>query len=155
MVAQGRIAHFNAARLLHPPGDVRVAEFVDNTLKVNAIAERSEGFVWRLADEASLVARDGYKGTDGDPCIAYSLSVWETIGDFERFVHKTVHGVFLRRRAEWFAPWVGPNYVIWDYTGTPPVATDEGWTRLKHLAEHGPSTDAYDFSFLKAQVSRA
>jgi hypothetical protein len=150
MVAQGRIAHFNAARLLHPPGDHRVAGFVDNVSKVNAIAERSEGFVWRLADESSQVAVADYQGQDGDPCVAFSMSVWETIGNFEQFVQKTVHGAFLKRRAEWFAPWNGPNYVIWDYDGDGPIATEEGWERLRHLAAHGPTAHAYDFGFAKA-----
>jgi Domain of unknown function (DUF3291) len=154
MFAQGRIAHFNVARLKHAPGDPRVAEFVDNTFAVNAVAERSPGYVWRLADESALVALDGYQGTGGDPKIAYSLSVWETLRDFQSFVYKTVHGSYFRRREEWFEPWPGPNYVIWDFDGTPPVLVEEGWRRLQHLADHGASDFAYDFKFAVPKVAR-
>lgn len=150
MVAQGRIAHFNVARLLHPPGDPRVAEFINNTLKVNGIAERSKGYVWRLADEAALVTRGGYQGVGDDPCVVYSLSVWDNLGDFGQFVYKTVHNTFLKKRANWFAPWDGPNYVIWDFDGDGPIATEQGWERLRHLAAHGPTAHAYDFAFAKS-----
>jgi Domain of unknown function (DUF3291) len=149
MVAEARIAHFNAARLLHPPGDPRVAEFVDNTIKVNAVAERSPGFVWRLGDEASTITLAGYKGEADDPHVVYSLSIWDRFADFELFVHKTVHGAFLRRRSEWFAPWQGPNYVLWDFAGSGPITASEGFARLQHLASHGASDHAYDFAFAK------
>ena len=59
MQAQGhQIAHFNIARLRAMPGDPLVAEFIDNVPKVNSIAERSPGFVWRLNDQSAQVARD-------------------------------------------------------------------------------------------------
>ena len=147
MIAQGRIAHFNVARLKHPPGDPRVAEFVDNTFAVNAVAQKSPGYVWHLADEDELVALDGYQGAGNDPKIVYSMSVWETIRDFQNFVYKTMHGSSFKRREDWFEPWGGPNYVIWDFSGTPPIPLDEGWRRLKHLSEKGAGNFAYDFKF--------
>jgi Domain of unknown function (DUF3291) len=153
MVAGSRIAHFNAARLLHAPSDPRVAGFVDNISKVNSVAERSKGYVWRLAEETSLVAQEGYGGEDGDPKVVFSLSVWESLDDFELFVHKTVHATFLRRRQEWFEPWNGPNYVIWDFRGRPPVSREEGWSKLKLLADHGPSELAYDLKYARAARS--
>jgi hypothetical protein len=119
------VAHFNIARLIAPPGDARVAEFVDATARVNAIAARSPGYLWHLADPADLVAGPDYAGRLGDPCLAYSLSVWSDIGDLRAFVHQTVHGAFLRRRTEWFQPWDGPNYVIW------PVAPGATWPTLR------------------------
>jgi hypothetical protein len=154
MAGKPHIAHFNVARLLHPPGDPRVAEFVDNIARVNAISERSKGFVWRLDEADAQVARDGYSGVGGDPCIANSLSVWESTADLEMFVRKTLHGAFLRNREKWFAPWAGPNYVIWNFDGTPPVAKDDGWERLKHLAAHGPTPFAYDFAFTRSNQTK-
>ena len=144
-IAGGRIAHFNVARLRHAPGDPRVAEFVDNTFAVNAAAQKSPGYVWHLADEEALVALDGYQGAGNDPKVVYSMSVWETISDFQAFVYKAMHGSFFKRREEWFEPWDGPNYVMWDFAGATPVPVTEGWARLKHLADKGPSDFAYDF----------
>ena len=42
------IAELNIGRLLHPVGDPRIADFVDNLGRINAMAERMPGFVWRL-----------------------------------------------------------------------------------------------------------
>ena len=130
MAAGSRIAHFNVARLLHPPGDPRVAEFVDNTKRVNEIARRSKGYVWHLADEAALVTNPDYKGVSDDMRLFFSMSVWESKEDFEAFVYKTVHSSFFKRRSEWFEPWSGPNYVIWPHAVSAPPTLEEGWSRL-------------------------
>ena len=42
------IAHLNRGVLTADWNAPEVAGFVDNILKVNAAAERSEGYVWRL-----------------------------------------------------------------------------------------------------------
>jgi heme-degrading monooxygenase HmoA len=141
------IAHFNVARLLHPPGDARVAEFTNNVLRVNAVAERSPGFLWRWKDEAATIeGSGGFQAVDADPCLAISLSVWESADALRHFVQKTVHGSFLRRRQEWFAPWEGPNYVIWSWVRDQAPTVAEGWTRLERLSLQGPSAEAYDFA---------
>jgi Domain of unknown function (DUF3291) len=136
------------ARLLHPPGDPRVAGFTSNTLRVNAVAERSPGFIWRLKDEDGTVeGSGGYRAVDADPNLAISLSVWANRDVLWFFVEKTGHGAFLRRRREWFSSWDRPNNVIWPWTepGGPTVA--DGWARLNRLKREGPSTEAYDFSW--------
>jgi len=114
-----QVAHFNVARLQFPPGDTRVAGFVDNVPRVNAIAERSAGFVWRHVDESAALG-DGirFETLNEDPCLAISLSLWRSDSELWHFVNKTVHGGFLRRRTEWFEPWPGPNYVLWAHGAT-------------------------------------
>lgn len=137
-------AHFNVARLRHAPDDPRVSEFTSNTVRVNAVAERSPGFIWRLSDEAATISGSGgYQAVDGDPRLAISLSVWRTLADFRFFVLKTVHGAFLRRREEWFEPWDGPNYVVWPVPEDSIPTKEEGWRRLEILARQGPSDQAH------------
>ena len=141
------IAPLNVARLRALPGDPRVAEFVNAVPKVNAIAERSPGFVWRWDDNSTQMAEGvPYQAVLPDPMLAMSLSVWETATDLMNFVHQTLHGAFLRRRADWFEPSVGPAYVIWPVAvGTIPTVA-EGQARMAHLALHGPTDHAYDFA---------
>ncbi len=92
MMAQ-HVAHMNYARLRHPAGDPRVAGFVDNVPKVNAIAERSAGFVWRLQDDAARVSDSvTFEAVDDDPLIAASLSVWESADHLQFFVQKRCTG---------------------------------------------------------------
>ena len=45
------LAQLNIGRLRFPLDDPRMADFVDNLARVNAIADRAEGFVWRLQDD--------------------------------------------------------------------------------------------------------
>ncbi len=148
MDTKAQIAHFNVARLQHPPGDARVAGFIDNVPKINAIAERSPGFVWRLVDESAAVGNGiAYQANDKDIRLAISLSLWASVEDLWHFVNKTAHGSFLRRRADWFEKWPGPNYVLWPHAGSEPPSLDEGWARLQRLTDQGPHKDAFNFKF--------
>ena len=143
-----KVAHMNVARLRHPPGDPRVAGFIDNVQKVNSIAERSSGYVWRFSDEALSVGEGvAFQGLADDPKLAISLSVWESVEHLWQFVNKTVHGGFLRSRDRWFEPYGGPNYVIWNHLSDAPPDISEGWDRLNMLAEKGATPQAFDFAF--------
>ena len=46
------IAQLNIGRFRFPTDDPRMAGFMDNLDRVNALAERSPGFVWRMQDES-------------------------------------------------------------------------------------------------------
>ena len=49
------LAELNIGRFNFPTSDPRMAGFMDNLDRVNALAERSPGFVWRLkGDNVSL-----------------------------------------------------------------------------------------------------
>ena len=50
---QRYLAEVNIGRVLGGPGDPRMAEFFDNLARINALAERMPGFVWRLKDETA------------------------------------------------------------------------------------------------------
>jgi hypothetical protein len=51
-ISDWHLAQINVARLVAPHGDPRVAPFFDALDRVNVLAERSPGFVWRLQSEA-------------------------------------------------------------------------------------------------------
>lgn len=142
------IAHYNVARLKELPGHPAVAEFIDNAPKVNAVAERSPGFVWRLDDSSATVSGSNtFQAVAGDPYLAISLSVWESTELLMSFVKKTIHGAFLRRKSEWFHPWDGPNYVVWPVEMGHIPDLREGEQRLKKLATAGATSDAFDFRY--------
>jgi hypothetical protein len=138
----------NIGFLLYPFGDHRISEFEDNSDRVNAIADRSKGFVWRLKDEGFELPENDIGGLIGRPDVAAAtLSVWESYENFEQFVHKTVHNQFLRRRAEWFENINAPSYVIWPVEAGHIPSLIEGYKKLMLLREHGPSEEAYNFEF--------
>jgi hypothetical protein len=134
------IAELNVARLRYGLEDPRISDFVNNLNRVNAAAERSEGFVWRLKDEAgssvSMVR-------EADPMVIPNLSVWTDVGALERFVFKTVHKRFYDRRAEWFSLMERMHFVMWPVAVGHEPGIEEAWQRLDYLNANGPSDHAF------------
>ncbi len=143
------VAQLNIGQLWHPVDDPLTAGFTDNTDRVNAIAERSPGFVWRCIDEESALQADGVVLYDGDPCAICTMSVWATPQDLAAFVHKTVHGAFVKRRAEWFKPQDHKTYVIWPIPAGHTPGFRDGLDRLAELQKNGPTDRAFDFKYLR------
>ncbi len=142
------IAELNVGKLLYPVDDPRLADFVDNLGRVNAMAERMPGFVWRLTGE---IRDDHALDVHGlsDPTLVVNMSVWETVEQLEAFVWKTVHQRFYNRKAEWFEKMASHHFVMWfvEEGHTPLLAEAED--RLNHLNVHGNSDFAFDWSHLE------
>ncbi len=141
------LAELNIAKLRYPKGDARAAPFFDALDRVNALAERMPGFVWRLKDA-------GGNATDipfsDDPTVIANLSVWETPEALEKYVFQTVHTAFYRKREDWFQRMAGPHMVFWWIEpGTVPTLA-EAASRLAELAASGPSERAFGWSDLKS-----
>lgn len=138
------LAEINVARLRYPLEDPRIADFVDNLDTINALAERSDGFVWRLKDDSgNATAIAAYD----DPRVIVNMSAWRSPEALYTFAYKTVHRRFVQRRKEWFDLFDGPFLALWWIEeGAWPDAV-EGRRRLAHLQSVGPT--AYAFTFQK------
>jgi hypothetical protein len=139
------LAQLNIARLSYDFDDPRVAEFVDNLERINGIAERSEGFVWRLKDESGDAT--DIRAFD-DPQVIVNMSVWRAPEDLEHFVWNTVHRQFYKKRAEWFSAMKSQHFVMWwvDEGHVPTV--EEARNKLDYLERHGDSDQAFGWSHL-------
>jgi len=139
------IAELNVARLRYGLDDPRIADFVNNLNRVNAAAERSDGFVWRLKDEAgSSVSMT----READPMVIPNLSVWTDVGALERFVFKTVHKRFYDRRADWFEAMDEMHFVMWPVPVGHEPDLEEAWQRLDRLNANGSSDDAFGWDYV-------
>ena len=87
---------------------------MQNLDRVNAIAERSPGFVWRLKDESNNAT--ALRPFD-DPNMVVNMSVWESVEALERFVWATVHKQFYDRKGDWFEKLAEPHFVMWPIRG--------------------------------------
>jgi hypothetical protein len=145
MTAQ-HFAQFNIARIKYPLDDPRMKEFVDNVERVNGLAEKIDGFVWRLQDDSGHAMN---MRVYDDPRILPNLTLWENVEALELFVFRTLHSRFYGRREEWFEPIETPLVLWWVPAGHRPPLT-EGVERLDHLKAHGPSEHAFGWQNLAA-----
>ena len=139
------LAQLNVARLKYPFEDPRVADFADNLDRINALADRSDGFVWRLQDDGGNAIDIQ---ADADPMIVVNISVWRDAESLERFVWNTVHKQFYRRRAEWFSTMKDQHLVMWWVDEGHVPSVEEGMKRLEHLRANGDSDFAFGWSHL-------
>jgi hypothetical protein len=136
------IAQMNVGTTLFPLEDPRIAEFMARLDEVNALADASPGFIWRL-QSASGNATD-IKVSD-DPNFIVNMSVWVSVEALFDFVYKSSHRLVMAKRREWFVPPSGPYMVLWWIAvGVRPTVA-EGLARLTHLNAHGPSAHAFTF----------
>ena len=136
------IAQVNIARMLAPLDDPVMAGFVARLAEINALADGSPGFVWRLQTEEGDAT---YLRPYDDDRILFNLSVWETVEHLKEYVYKTAHGEVMRQRKQWFEKFGGMYMALWWVRAghTPSVA--EAKRRLEHLQEHGETAHAFTF----------
>ena len=142
-MSRHQLAQINVARLLAPIEAPQIADFVAALEPVNALADRAEGFIWRLQTaEGNATAVQAFD----DPLVIVNVSVWDSIEALESFAYgdESPRGV-LRRRREWFERHlVSATALWWIPAGTTPTV-DEATARLEHLRSHGPTQHAFTF----------
>lgn len=135
------LAQINVGKLKAPIDAPETADFKNNLDRINALAESSPGFVWRLTGEGNdatdLVAFD-------DPLIITNLSVWESPAALGAFVYRSGHVEIMRRRAEWFEPMDIFMALWWVPVGHEPTVA-EAVARLELLRRRGPGPDVFTF----------
>lgn len=137
------LAQLNIARPRAALDDPLMAEFMANLERINALAETSPGYVWRLQDDSgNATAIASPFGED----VIVNLTVWSSVEHLRLFTYKTQHAGFVRRRKEWFGELDGPHLVLWWVPAGHRPGLDEAKARLELLAAHGPTSRAFIFS---------
>jgi Domain of unknown function (DUF3291) len=139
------IAQLNIGRFRYPTDDPRMAGFMTNLDRINALAERSEGFVWRLKDDSNNATAIR---PETDPTMAVNLSVWESVEALERFVWATVHKQIYNHKGDWFEKLAAPHFVMWTVPAGHVPDLAEAMGRLEYLRAHGDSDFAFGWSHL-------
>ncbi len=141
-MADFELAQLNIARMLAPLESPLMAEFVANLDRINALAERSPGFVWRLKTEAGNATALRPFGED----MLVNLSLWRDVETLSDYVFRSAHVDIMRRRKSWFElPREAVTVLWWVSRGHRP-SVDEARARLDLLRRDGPSADAFTFN---------
>jgi hypothetical protein len=145
-MSEMHLAQVNIGRVLGGPDDPRMADFYDNLARINAMAERMPGFIWRLKDDSGTSAMALH--WPGDPGMAVNMSVWESPETLEKFVFQTVHRNIYARKHEFFETPQKPTVVMWWVAEGHIPTLEEAKTRLDHYTAHGPSEFAFGWAEL-------
>jgi len=147
------LAEVNIGRVLSGPEDPRMSGFYDNLARINALAERMPGFVWRLKDETGDSAMALH--WPGDQTMSVNMSVWESAEALGRFVFQTAHRNVYARKHDFFETPDQPMFVLWWIEPGHIPTLDDAKARLDHYRAHGPSPEAFGWADLPdAQVWR-
>jgi len=140
-MAAHHLAQVNVATVRAPLDGPELAGFVAQLEPINALADHSPGFVWRLqTEDGDATAIRPFQ----DERIMVNLSVWESLEALRIFVYASRHLDVMRRRREWFHRMDAYLALWWVPAGTIPTVA-QAKDRLQLLAGNGPSPDAFTF----------
>lgn len=136
------LAQLNIALMKAPLESPTMADFVANLDRINALAESSPGFVWRLKDD------DGADATAlrplGDSTLV-NMSVWRDVEALRRYVYNSDHVDIMRRRKEWFERMREMFVVLWWVPQGYRPSIQEAIEKLETLRAKGPTSAAFTF----------
>ena len=138
-IAQVNIGRINAPSINDPV----MSEFSNQLDEINTLAESSNGFVWRLKEEAGNAT---YIRFNDDPRIIVNMSVWKSIEDLSHFTYKTLHRDVLAQRAKWFVKMDQHFQALWYVPFFSFPSLEDAKFRLEYLEKNGPSPMAFTFA---------
>ena len=137
------LAQLNIGIIKGPIDSPVMAEFVANLDRINALAERTSGFVWRLqTEEGNATAIRPYPENEN---MAVNMSVWRDVESLNKYVYSSEHVQIMRRRREWFEKMDQAFLVLWWVPRGHRPSIEEAKARLEMLRAKGPSAEAFTF----------
>ena len=137
------VAQINIGTMVAPTDDPAVAEFMQGLDRINALADGSPGFVWRLqTDEGNATDIHVFP----NPLQLVNMSVWESVDDLKDYVYRSEHVEFFRRRAEWFET-DAKRVALWHLAPGWVPELDDAVRRVEFQERHG--TSPYSFGFAR------
>ena len=141
-MSKWHLAQINVGTIKYPPEDPRMNGFMHRLDEINALADASPGFVWRLQSDSGN-ATDIDVG--GDPLFLANMSVWESVESLFEYVYKSVHREVMSQRRNWFERPADLYQVLWWIPAGHIPTPEEGLQRIEMLRERGPGPDAFTF----------
>lgn len=136
------LAELNIARLKAPLESPLLADFVANLDRVNAIADASDGFRWRLVGDGGNATSLRPFGND----VIVNMSVWRDLESLRKYVNDPSHMEIMKRRREWFVRASEAYAVLWWVAAGHRPTISEAADRLECLRRQGSSPAAFTFS---------
>lgn len=136
------LAQLNIAKMIAPISSPIMADFVANLDRINHIAEKHEGFIWRLTgDSNNAVAIRVFE----DDSMIVNMSVWTSLDSLFKFTYASEHVEIFKRKKEWFSKMTEMHMVFWYVPDGHMPTANEAKERLKFLKTNGETPYAFTF----------
>lgn len=136
------LAQLNIGIIRAPMDSPVMADFANNLDRINALAEATPGFVWRLqTEEGDATAIRPFENEN----MLVNMSVWRDVESLNKYVYKSAHVELMRRRREWFEPMKEAFLVLWWVPKGHRPTVSEAIAKLELLRSRGPSAEAFSF----------
>jgi Domain of unknown function (DUF3291) len=137
------LAQINVGRLVAPVDDPRIADFMAQLDSINALADGTPGFVWRLQSDSGNATDVPYSD---DPFMLVNMSVWESVETLRDFTYASQHVGVLKDRTKWFEKLDRPHYCLWWVPAGHIPTVAEGRLRLESYQRQGATPYSFWFS---------
>lgn len=142
-MADFHLAQINIARARYDLTSPAMHGFVSRLEQVNALADASPGFIWRLqtedGDATALRVFD-------DPLLVINMSVWRDIESLKNFVYRSLHSELYKNRSTWFDRIDSANQALWWLPAGSLPTIDEGKVKLQLVERQGETPAAFTFA---------
>ncbi len=140
-----QLAQLNIAEALYAVEDARMDGFTGPVDTINAMADRSPGFIWRLTDDDETDGALSLRMEGMNDYTLVNMSVWANIESLFQFIYKTAHAKVMRGKGDWFNQIPRNHMVLWWVEDGHIPTLDEAKEKLDFIRANGPSRKAFDF----------
>jgi Domain of unknown function (DUF3291) len=137
------LAQLNIGVAKGPMDGPVMADFAANLDRINALADASPGFIWRLQTEEGDAT--ALRPIEGDDKTLINMSLWKDVASLNQFVYRSAHAQVMRRRREWFEAMQEAFMVLWWVPGGHRPGMGEAMQKLEAFRRLGPTREAFSF----------
>jgi len=136
------LAQLNIGIIRGPMDSPIMADFAANLERINAVADHSPGFVWRLqSEEGDATSIRPFENENQ----LVNMSVWRDVESLNEYVYSSAHVEVMRRRREWFERMQEAFLVLWWVPEGHRPSVSEAIAKLEVLRANGPTAEAFTF----------
>jgi hypothetical protein len=137
------LAQLNIGVTRGPMDSPVMAQFAASLERINALADASPGFVWRLqTEDGNATSIQAFP----DPNQLVNMSVWRDVHALRQYVYHSEHLALMRRRREWFTRMEQAYMVLWWVPRGHRPTVGEAIERLEALRHKGAHAFAFTFT---------
>ena len=138
-----QLAQINIAQAKYSLESQEMSGFTNRLDEINTIADKAEGFVWRLqTEEGDATTLRVFP----DPALIVNLSVWENLEALQNFIYKSMHIELMQSKKSWFNKIEQASLALWWVPQGHIPTVDEAKEKLVLIDENGSSLKAFTFA---------